>query len=88
MSERKPVMDDDRRKVLDLLEFIAELCPMLRVCQIIGNAVPYEVAKARKNDIYYISDKEMAGYLQDLANNLLHLSAARWDEDEDEEGVE
>jgi hypothetical protein len=68
MSERKPVMDKDKRKVLNLLEFLSELSPSMRVCQIIFNAVPPAVMLARKDDIFYITDAEMAGYLQEYAD--------------------
>jgi hypothetical protein len=81
MSERKPVMDKHRRKVLNLLEFCAELCPSLRVCQIINNAIPPKVLEARNNDTYYVSDKELAGWLQGYADNLLAQSKERWKDD-------
>jgi hypothetical protein len=68
MSERKPVMDKDKRKVLNLLEFLSELSPSMRVCQIIFNAVPPEEMEQREGDIFYITDAEMAGYLQEYAD--------------------
>jgi hypothetical protein len=67
MSERKPTMDKDKRKVLNLLEFISERYPSLRVSQIMVNAVPPEVLDLLNNDLFYITDGEMAGYLQDYA---------------------
>lgn len=82
MSERKPLMDENKRKVLDLLEFCAELCPSIRVCQHINNAIPFEVLRSRKHNTYNISDKELAGWLQKYADNLLTQSAGRWKEDE------
>jgi hypothetical protein len=57
MSERKPLMDKDKRKCLNLLEVISEMYPSLRVCQIIGNVVPNE-------DAYYTTDEELVGYME------------------------
>ena len=71
MNERKPVMDEDKRKVLDLLEFCVELCPSQRVCQLINNAIPVEELSRRDNDVYYITDNELAGWLQTYADMLL-----------------
>ena len=68
MSDRKPVMDSDKRKVLNLLEFISELCPSQRVCQIMVNCVPPEVLERLNNDMFYIPDADMVRYLVDYAN--------------------
>jgi hypothetical protein len=68
---RKPVMDKHKRKVLDLLEFCAELCPSQRVCQILNNAVPPGELHRRGNDVFYITDEELVGWLQDYADLLL-----------------
>jgi hypothetical protein len=68
MSERKPVMDKDKRKVLNLLEFISEMCPAQRVCQIMVNCVPPEVLERVNNDMFYIPDADMVGYLQSYAD--------------------
>lgn len=68
MSERKPVMDKDKRKVLNLLEFLSEMNPSMRVCQIMVNAIPPAVLELRDSDIYYFTDAEMAGYLQEYAS--------------------
>ena len=70
---RKPVMDEHKRKVLDLLEFCAELCPSLRVCQIVSNAIPPDVLVRSGHDIFYYTDKELAGWLQDYADLLLGM---------------
>lgn len=70
-------MDEHKRKVLDLLEFCAELCPSQRVCQIINNAIPPDELAARGNDTFYITDEELAGWLQDYADLLLS-----WEENE------
>jgi hypothetical protein len=70
-DERKPSMDEDKRKVLDLLEFCSELCPSLRVCQIINNAIPSDVLMRRDTDTYYITDSELAGWLQEFADLML-----------------
>jgi hypothetical protein len=40
----------------------------MRVCQIIFNAVPPEEMEQREGDIFYITDAEMAGYLQEYAD--------------------
>jgi len=58
MSERKPKMDEDKRKCLNLLEYISEKYPSLRVCQIIGNVVP-------DVDAYYTTDEELVGYMEE-----------------------
>lgn len=71
MSKRKPVMDEHKRKVLDLLEFCSELCPSQRVCQIINNCIPPDILTLRNNDTFYITDEELAGWLQDYADLLL-----------------
>jgi hypothetical protein len=71
MSKRKPVMSEDKRKVLNLLEFCAELCPSQRVCQIINNAIPPNRLIANGHDNFYITDKELAGWLQAYADLLL-----------------
>ena len=68
---RKPMMDGDKRKVLDLLEFCAEMSPNQRICQIIGNAIPADVFIDNNNDTFYVTDWELAGWLQDYADNLL-----------------
>jgi hypothetical protein len=70
-ENRKPVMDEDKRKVLNLLEFISEMCPSLRVCQLIVNCVPPEVRSRMNNDLYYIPDADMKVYLQEYADNLV-----------------
>jgi hypothetical protein len=67
MSERKPVMDKDKRKVLNLLEFLSELTSM-RVCQLMVNAIPPAELERRGNDIFYFTDTEMAGYLQEYSD--------------------
>jgi hypothetical protein len=64
-------MEDDKRKVLNLLEFCAEMCPDQRVTQIIGNAVPSDRLDLEEGDLYYITDKELAGWLQEYADLLL-----------------
>ncbi len=71
MSKRKPVMDKHKRKVLDLLELCGELCPNQRVCQIIGNTIPPDKINHENGDTYYITDEELAGWLQDYADLLL-----------------
>ena len=54
-----------------MLEMIAEitnisrLCPELRLCQLIANVVPEEVAERNQNDVYYITDLELLRYLKD-----------------------
>lgn len=78
MSERKPLMDEDKRKVLNLLEFCAEACPSQRVCQIINNAVPPKILARFDNDTFFVSDKELAGWLQDYADMLIKTNIKRW----------
>ncbi len=70
MSERKPTMDEDKRKVLNLLEFLCELTEM-RVCQLMVNAIPPADLERRGNDIFYYTDAEMAGYLQEYADEVV-----------------
>jgi hypothetical protein len=69
-EERKPGMDKDKRKVLNLLEFISELSPAMRVCQIMVNAIPPAELERRGNDVFYFTDSEMAGYLQSYADDV------------------
>ena len=40
--------------------------PELRLCQLIGNAVPAEEAKRLNNDLYYVEDKQLIGWLDDF----------------------
>jgi hypothetical protein len=63
-EERKPTMDKDRRKVLNLLEYLCELSPSMRICQLIFNAIPPAEMTQREDDIFYITDAELAGWLQ------------------------
>ena len=69
--ERMSSMDEHARKVLNLLEFCAELCPSQRVCQILGNSIPADRLIANGHDTYYITDEELAGWLQDYADLIL-----------------
>ena len=71
MSERKSVMNKDKRKVLNLLEFCAELCPSQCVYQIINDAIPQEELTRRYDNTFYITDEELADYLQKYADLLL-----------------
>jgi hypothetical protein len=68
-EERKPAMDKDKRKVLNLLEFLSALTKM-RVCQLIVNAIPPADLERRGNDVFYYTDAEMAGYLQSYADEV------------------
>jgi hypothetical protein len=77
MSERKPTMDEDKRKVLNLLEYLAEVYPKSRVCQIINNAIPQEELSRRGNDTFYITDKELVVYLQDYIKGVDVVGAKR-----------
>lgn len=52
-----------RRIIMALIE-IMNLAPSLRVCQIIGNAIPTEELQRRNNDIYYIQDDELFVHLR------------------------
>jgi hypothetical protein len=67
-ENRKPVMSEDKRKVLNMLEFIMETCPWQRVCQIVVNSVPQEVLERVNNDLFYIPDADMAEYLHEYAD--------------------
>ncbi len=55
---------EGHRRIMACLAEIMKRAPMLRVCQIVGNAIPAEVLQRRKNDIYYIEDDELLGYLR------------------------
>jgi len=57
----------DRYRVLRQLVRISNRNPDLRICQIIGNAVPPEEAKKRNNDIYYIEDADLLKWLEAFA---------------------
>ena len=57
--------DNISLKILEVLHRIAVKRPSLRVGQIIGNAVPSDVATRVNNDFYYLPDADMLTYLQD-----------------------
>ena len=61
-DERKPVMEQHRRKVLNLLEFCAEMRPDIPITELM-----WEVA----GNEYIKTDEEFVGELQDYANLLL-----------------
>ncbi len=51
----------------ELLTELARLSnkyPGLRLCQLIGNAIPREEAAKRDNDIYYIDDAQLLKWLK------------------------
>ena len=43
---------------------LSEKYPDLRICQLIGNAIPAEEAARRDNDIYYIEDAQLLQWLR------------------------
>ena len=61
-SERKPRMDKHRRKVLNLLEFCAEMRPDIPITELM-----WEVA----GNEYIKDDEEFVGELQRYANCLI-----------------
>jgi hypothetical protein len=67
-EHRKPVMSEDKRKILNMLEFIMETCPWQRACQIMVNCIPPEVLERVHNDLFYIPDADMAEYLHEYAD--------------------
>ena len=61
-SERKPLMSKHTRKVLNLLEFCAEMRPDIPIAELM-----WEVA----GNEYIKDDKELSGELQRYANCLI-----------------
>ena len=58
-------MSDDATnlEVLAVLYRIVEKCPSLRMLQVLGNAIPSEVAARYNHDMYHLPDDELLGYL-------------------------
>jgi len=52
-------------KVLVLLDQIITKSPSLRVLQVLGNAIPSEVAERYSHDMYSMPEDELVGYLKD-----------------------
>lgn len=52
-----------RRQLLGELHRLSDKYPSLRVTQLILNAIPSEELEKRGNDIYYVEDTELLGYL-------------------------
>ena len=69
MSERKPLMDEDKRKVLNLLEFCSEMRPDIPITELM-----WEVA----GNEYIKDDEEFSGELQQYANCLIEDETERW----------
>jgi len=74
MSERKPAMSKDRRKVLNLLEFILEAQPDI---ESVFNVFVLHVAQ-QDEDHTWVSDEQWAEWMQDYANKLIKDNLARW----------
>ena len=50
-------------EILQILDKIQKKAPSLRLGQVIGNAVPADVMDRINNDLYYMPDEELLGYL-------------------------
>lgn len=49
---------------------LAAKYPDLRLCQIIGNAVPAEVAQKYNNDFYYVEDEQLLQWLEEYDHKI------------------
>ena len=58
-----PGIRSDNELVLNKLRAMLIKYPGLRLCQLIGNAVPADVARKCKNDFYYVEDARLVDYL-------------------------
>lgn len=59
------------KKITEALDEISLRAPSLRICQIIGNAIPAEELERRGKDIYYIEDEDLLKYLRDFEEFLI-----------------
>ncbi len=50
-------------KILEALGRIVTKSPSLRVMQVLGNAIPSEVAGRYNHDMYHLPETELLGYL-------------------------
>ena len=55
----------DNVTVADRVRELLGKYPDLRLCQLIGNAVPSEEAQRRNNDFYYVEDKQLLQWLEE-----------------------
>ncbi len=69
-GERKPVMDKDTRKVLDLLEFILEMKKGHENVSVYNTFVL--MVAQQEEDLCWITDAEWAVWFQDYADKLLN----------------
>ncbi len=60
-------------RAVEKLREMATKYPDLRLCQIIGNAVPSEEAKKRNNDFYYVEDDQLIQWLDEFDRKLHHI---------------
>lgn len=57
-------------ELLDTVVRLSKKHPSLRLCQLIGNAIPTEEAQRRNNDIYYIEDRELLKWLLEFEDKV------------------
>lgn len=50
-------------ELLNTVVRLSNKYPSLRLCQLIGNAVPSEEAQRRNNDLYYVKDEQLLEWL-------------------------
>ena len=56
---------------------LSEKYPELRLCQLIGNALPAEEREKRDNDIYYVEDAELLRWLREFESKMDRLLGLR-----------
>ena len=62
--------DKVRTRLLHTLLRLSDRYPMLRIAQLIGNAVPEEVKQRLSNDLYYMEDSELTRYLLEFEGKI------------------
>lgn len=73
MSEREG--DSVRKELLRTIDRLSARYPALRICQLIGNAVPSEEAQRRGNDLYYVEDSQLLQWLLDYERKVESMRA-------------
>jgi len=66
-----------RRELDETLQRLRHKYPDLRLTQLIGNAVPPPEATRRGNDLYYVTDEDLLGWLRQYEAKIDELRRER-----------